>query len=1038
MAKIITSLPQSTNNNLQHNDTLNIQGGNLNERYHLLNSELELVNSALQAGDNISNLLNDVGYITSTTLPINTSDLLNDGADGLSTYVETDELGAVAFSNNYNDLSNLPTGIVSTAGLTTGRVPYVSATNILSDSTRFLWDNTISNLEINGNNPRFTIKNNLSNHSWYLTAPSSGGLKLQNHQGKTLAIFTNPVNVDNQPQLAIGQVTGIPSEAQLYIYGGQNGANIDMRGSVVMDQANTDWEGSDWDTTPNSIGVSYYGSNYSFGGTIMGYPNNKSGVLRWGNVNTAAITTFSESGITPLRFGINDVEITNLNNTGFSYQSDFSSLNISNPRWLVDKGFVQSEFVPYIGAITDVDLGEHQIKVGQLEFDQTPTGTLTTGKVRWNDSDGTIEVMLKGGNVTLQVGQELLTRVVNKTGVNLLESEYKVVYISGAQGNRLKCGLAVANNDVFSNTTLGLVTENINNNNEGFVTSNGLVRGINTTGSLQGETWLEGDVLYLSPTIPGQLTKVTPIAPDHLTMVGYVVNPHITQGSIYVKVQIGYGLDALHNVLITTPINNDGLFYDSVSSLWKNKPITTVLGYTPENVINKSDSYTLSSSITYASTKAVVDGLATKQATISGTANTIPKYGTGGLVGSRFTDNGIIAAVSGTFTLNTDLLSSASSLRLYDTTGLIFRGVRANAWTDIQSARFFQIGNNSDNVVFSTESGTVANRFLFTSAKTQFSNLNYLSTSAPVGIFEILNSNIVKLSVSTGGRTLINTTIDNGIDQLQVNGSINTSTDIIVNGIKIGKGLNSINSNTVIGSLSGESITTGTQNYFGGTDAGRFNTSGSLNTFLGFYSGRKNTTGSANMFLGNFCGAENTTGSENLAIGSNSLVNIISSGASTAIGTNAGRFISDKTTSATSITNSILLGYRTSPLANSQTNQIVIGYDANGLGSNTTVIGNSSTINTWLGGNVLIGTTTDSGIVGDKLQVSGAISTTSTIKAGATVRLKNYTVATLPIGIQGDTAYVTDATAPTYLGLLIGGGSIVTPVFYNGTAWVSH
>jgi hypothetical protein len=54
------------------------------------------------------------------------------------------------------------------------------------------------------------------------------------------------------------------------------------------------------------------------------------------------------------------------------------------------------------------------------------------------------------------------------------------------------------------------------------------------------------------------------------------------------------------------------------------------------------------------------------------------------------------------------------------------------------------------------------------------------------------------------------------------------------------------------------------------------------------------------------------------------------------------------------------------------------------------------------------------------------------------VRLKNYTVATLPAGTQGDTAYVTDATAPTYLGTLTGGGSVVCPVFYNGTTWVSH
>ena len=36
------------------------------------------------------------------------------------------------------------------------------------------------------------------------------------------------------------------------------------------------------------------------------------------------------------------------------------------------------------------------------------------------------------------------------------------------------------------------------------------------------------------------------------------------------------------------------------------------IGYTPENSVNKSDSYTASSSTTYASTKALVDGLATK------------------------------------------------------------------------------------------------------------------------------------------------------------------------------------------------------------------------------------------------------------------------------------------------------------------------------------------------------------------------------------------------------------------------------------------
>ena len=71
-----------------------------------------------------------------------------------------------------------------------------------------------------------------------------------------------------------------------------------------------------------------------------------------------------------------------------------------------------------------------------------------------------------------------------------------------------------------------------------------------------------------------------------------------------------------------------------------------------------------------------------------------------------------------------------------------------------------------------------------------------------------------------------------------------------------------------------------------------------------------------------------------------------------------------------------------------------------------------------------------------KLSAPTSVTTPLHISTGV-VRLKGYTVATLPAGTQGDTAFVSDATTPTYLGALVGGGAIVAPVFYNGTAWVS-
>jgi hypothetical protein len=49
--------------------------------------------------------------------------------------------------------------------------------------------------------------------------------------------------------------------------------------------------------------------------------------------------------------------------------------------------------------------------------------------------------------------------------------------------------------------------------------------------------------------------------------------------------------------------------------------------------------------------------------------------------------------------------------------------------------------------------------------------------------------------------------------------------------------------------------------------------------------------------------------------------------------------------------------------------------------------------------------------------------------------LPAYTVATLPSGIQGATAYVTDALSPAYNTTVVGGGSSVVRVFFDGTSW---
>jgi hypothetical protein len=192
--------------------------------------------------------------------------------------------------------------------------------------------------------------------------------------------------------------------------------------------------------------------------------------------------------------------------------------------------------------------------------------------------------------------------VVNKTGADLLEANYQCVKISGAQGQRPKVALAQANNDANSADTIGLVTETIANNQEGFVTDSGIVSKINTTGSLQGETWADGDVLYLSGTTAGRLTNVKPQAPIHTVIVGFVVYAHNNQGKIYVKVDNGYELNELHNVRINGVTDGQVLAYDSTLSVWENINQSAINAGTVTNGVYTTGDQTIGGTKTFSST----------------------------------------------------------------------------------------------------------------------------------------------------------------------------------------------------------------------------------------------------------------------------------------------------------------------------------------------------------------------------------------------------------------------------------------------------
>ena len=159
-------------------------------------------------------------------------------------------------------------------------------------------------------------------------------------------------------------------------------------------------------------------------------------------------------------------------------------------------------------------------------------------------------------------------------------------------------------------------------------------------------------------------------------------------------------------------------------------------------------------------------------------------------------------------------------------------------------------------------------------------------------------------------------------------------------GYRAGRNSTQSRYNTFIGTSAGELNSIGSDNTAIGRLALNLNTIGGENTALGTNAGQNNTTGNANTFIGRAAGLNNTTGSLNVIIGNN-----------------AGSFITGGVTANTISNNSIFIGQNTRAAADNQTNQIVIGYQTTGLGSNTTIIGNSSTTQTSLYGSLTLGTT---------------------------------------------------------------------------------
>lgn len=230
---------------------------------------------------------------------------------------------------------------------------------------------------------------------------------------------------------------------------------------------------------------------------------------------------------------------------------------------------------------------------GIIKLDTTSAPAHAEGNLFYDSTDKTLAYHTDIPAVTVQVGQESHVRIVNKTGATILNGA--VVYINGAQGNRPTAALAKADADATCVGVIGVATHDIANDAEGLITTEGLVRSIDTSALTLGAD------AYLSTTTAGALTSSKPAAPYRAVKVGTVTVQHANQGALLVRVHVPQKMAELSDVSALSPQNGETLTYNTTLGTWVSQIQTqgVAAGQAPnlylDASVSSADNFTLSS-----------------------------------------------------------------------------------------------------------------------------------------------------------------------------------------------------------------------------------------------------------------------------------------------------------------------------------------------------------------------------------------------------------------------------------------------------------
>jgi len=199
------------------------------------------------------------------------------------------------------------------------------------------------------------------------------------------------------------------------------------------------------------------------------------------------------------------------------------------------------------------------VYTGYVDFNTVNAGTVprATGRLWWDNVAQTLQIGMAGTAVTQQIGEEFLIHGYNSTA-GIIGNGH-VVYITGATGTYPTLALASAAVRSQSRGVVGLATEDILPSGFGYVTSQGIVNGIDTA------TLTQGRPVYLD-TVAGGLTLTPPPPPYSTVFIGIVVRQNGSTGAIYVDLRPSGALSELQDVSIPAPLAGQRLIYNG--SVW--------------------------------------------------------------------------------------------------------------------------------------------------------------------------------------------------------------------------------------------------------------------------------------------------------------------------------------------------------------------------------------------------------------------------------------------------------------------------------------